>query len=58
MSVKKAVDYDEEWCAEAYMVTDYSKLTAADFVEVMKRYAVFKAVGLLESGDNSENEED
>jgi len=32
---------DDEWCAEAYMETDYSKITQADFESVVKKYAVF-----------------
>lgn len=31
----------DEWCAEAYMETDYSTLSEKDFVDTMKRYASF-----------------
>jgi len=41
LSVCKSVTADDEWCAEAYMETDYSKITQADFESVVKKYAVF-----------------
>jgi type I restriction-modification system DNA methylase subunit len=53
LSVRQEVRYDEEWCAEAYMETDYSLITKADFEAVLKKYAVFKAIGT----DFSENED-
>jgi hypothetical protein len=30
-----------EWCAEAYMETDYSSICANDFIEKMQAYAAF-----------------
>lgn len=41
-SVMQYVTAKDEWCAEAYMETDYSKITQADFEEVIKNYATFK----------------
>ena len=41
-SVKKEVTAEDEWCAEAYMQTDYSKLTREMFEEQVKKYAIFK----------------
>ena len=41
-SVKKEVTANDEWCAEAYMQTDYSKLTKEMFEEEVKKYAIFK----------------
>jgi type I restriction enzyme M protein len=32
----------DEWCAEAYMETDYSTLSSADFEREIKKYLVFK----------------
>ncbi|MEJ7783729.1 MAG: N-6 DNA methylase [Solirubrobacteraceae bacterium] len=40
-SVVRKVTAAEEWCAEAYMQTDYSKLGAADFEAVIKRYTLY-----------------
>ena len=32
----------DEWCAEAYLKTDYSKLSKSDFVSEMKKYVAFR----------------
>ncbi|TFD50687.1 SAM-dependent DNA methyltransferase [Cryobacterium sp. Hh7] len=39
-SVTHYVTSDDEWCAEAYMETDYSKLTQADFDTTVRNYAI------------------
>jgi type I restriction enzyme M protein len=39
-SVMAAVGPDDEWVAEAYMETDYSTLTQADFEKVLRDYAL------------------
>lgn len=44
-SVLQKVTPADEWCAEAYMETDYSTLTQADFERVVRNYAVFKLLG-------------
>ena len=44
LSVKKAINENEEWCAEAYMETDYSTLSASDFEDVIKRFYSFKYI--------------
>ncbi|WP_101101591.1 HsdM family class I SAM-dependent methyltransferase [Macromonas bipunctata] len=44
-SVMQAVTAGDEWCAEAYMDTDYSALTPSDFQRVVKSYALFKLFG-------------
>lgn len=44
-SVIQAVTADDEWCAEAYMETDYSKLTQADFEKVVRNYAIYRLLG-------------
>lgn len=58
LSVKKEVNYDDEWCAEAYMQTDYSTITSKDFEEVMKKYVIFKTIGLNDTNEGDEIEED
>jgi hypothetical protein len=40
LSVTKTVGSEDEWCAEAYMETDYSGLSESDFVETVKMYAL------------------
>jgi type I restriction enzyme M protein len=42
LSVLKAVTAKDEWCAEAYMETDYSKLTQSDFEKAVRSYAIHK----------------
>jgi len=42
LSVNKFVSADDEWCAEAYMETDYSKLSKKDFIFTIKKYLYTK----------------
>ncbi|MGI9461666.1 MAG: HsdM family class I SAM-dependent methyltransferase [Alphaproteobacteria bacterium] len=42
LSIKKEITYKDEWCAEAYMETDYSQLTDKDFEKVLKNYVAFQ----------------
>ncbi|MCL5949040.1 MAG: N-6 DNA methylase, partial [Candidatus Bathyarchaeota archaeon] len=44
-SIKKIVTADDEWCAEAYMETDYSLLKKEDFETEIKKYVLFKELG-------------
>ena len=44
-SVLRHVTATDEWCVEAYMETDYGKLTQADFEKVLKDYAVYRLLG-------------
>jgi type I restriction enzyme M protein len=46
LSVTKKVTAKDEWCAEAYMITDYSKLSEADFLKTMKEYILFQELFL------------
>jgi type I restriction enzyme M protein len=48
--VQKAVTAEDEWCAEAYLQTDYSTLTESEFALELKRYALFR----LSRGERSE----
>ena len=41
LSVRKEVTATDEWCAEAYMETDYSTLCDEDFIRKMRDYAAF-----------------
>lgn len=40
-SLTHKVSGDDEWCVEAYMETDYSKLTQADFDKVVRNYVAY-----------------
>jgi len=42
LSVKQEVSGEDEWCAEAYMETDYSTLNKLDFEKKLKDYIAFK----------------
>ena len=41
-SVKKVVTSSNEWCAEAYMETNYKALEQSDFVRNIKKYLAYK----------------
>ena len=47
-SVLRKVNHDDEWCAEAYMETDYSVLTQSDFKQTVKKYLMFQLVNETE----------
>jgi hypothetical protein len=50
-SVIQKVTPADEWCAEAYMETDYNALTREDFELVVKNYAVFRMFGAEPSSE-------
>jgi len=47
LSVKKKVASGDEWCAEAYMTTDYSNLTFEDFDMEIRNYIMFRFMHTL-----------
>ena len=50
-SVKKVVRANNEWCAEAYMKTDYSTLKKGNFMDNLKAFLAYKL--LLKDSDIS-----
>lgn len=42
LSITQKVTAKDEWCAEAYMETDYSILTDDDFIKTIKDYVAFE----------------
>ncbi len=40
-SIKVSVTADDEWCAEAYLPTDYSQLKEDMFIEKLKNYCLY-----------------
>ncbi len=42
VSVRKRVGISDEWCAEAYLETDYSDITEEEFETELKKYWMFK----------------
>lgn len=53
-SVTQAVTAADEWCAEAYMETDYGALTQEHFEQVVKGYAMFRLFGRDGDGELQE----
>ncbi|MBW7848617.1 MAG: N-6 DNA methylase [Bacteroidales bacterium] len=47
LSVKQKVTSADEWCAEAYMTTDYSNLTFDDFDMEIRNYIMFRFMNTL-----------
>lgn len=41
-SMKFKVNHQLEWCAEAYMETDYSIITKSDYEKAVKKFLIFK----------------
>ncbi len=41
LSVLKEVGAIDEWCAEAYMETDYSQISEKDFIQEIKKFVLF-----------------
>lgn len=41
LSAVQKVSYEDEWCAEAYMETDYSTLSDKDFIQKLVDYSAF-----------------
>lgn len=41
LSITHKITPNDEWCAEAYMETDYSKLQDKNFIETIKNYVAF-----------------
>lgn len=46
LSLNRIVTAKDEWCAEAYMETDYSKLNEKDFVRDLKKFVLFKKMDI------------
>lgn len=44
LSVMKKVGVNDEWCAEAYMETDYTTVNENDFIIELKKFAAFKVL--------------
>lgn len=52
-SINKVVSAEDEWCAEAYMETDYSNLSKQDFIKIIKDYVFFNELYLKNYETNS-----
>jgi type I restriction enzyme M protein len=45
-SLLHKVGAEDEWCAEAYMETDYSAITQKHFEQTVRDYAIFRLLGV------------
>lgn len=44
LSVRREVSAKDEWCAEAYMTTDYSTLSDREFIDTIRKYLAFRVL--------------
>ena len=56
-SIMHKVTGADEWCAEAYMETDYSKITQESFERTVRDYAIFRVIGAQQSMVEDESSE-
>ena len=58
MAVMKEVDEKSEWCAEAYMETNYSLITQDHYEEAAKKYILFNLMDLTGTATLENNQDD
>jgi type I restriction enzyme M protein len=51
--VKRRVTVNDEWCAEAYLETDYSTLMSNEFEKIVRDYAIFRLVVTNRDGNSN-----
>ena len=56
-SVMKEVAYQDEWCAEAYLDTDYEQIRYDDILESSKRYILKNVMLMHETRSNNDQQE-
>ena len=56
-SVKRVVSHTDEWCAEAYMETDYATLKQEDFEREVKKFTLFNMMLDTQGGIVVDSEE-
>ena len=55
-SLMQKVTAADEWCAEAYLATDYGQLTEEDFLETVKNFYLFSMKSAEEANGEEEDE--
>jgi type I restriction enzyme M protein len=55
-SVLQKITAEDEWCAEAYMETDYTNLTKSEFEKSVREYAVFRLLGAHRLSEDHDEE--
>ena len=51
----REVTAKDEWCVEAYMETDYSKITFDDFENTVKKYLMFNMMDMSGAAEGDED---
>ncbi|NQV74456.1 MAG: hypothetical protein HQ491_00220 [Bacteroidetes bacterium] len=54
LCLTRKVSHQDEWCAEAYMQTNYSELEENEFKETIKKYLVFNLLSEQSKGNRKE----
>ena len=54
-SLMREVTAKDEWCVEAYMETDYSKITFDDFENTVKKYLMFNMMDMSGAAEGDED---
>ena len=60
-SLAREVNENDEWCAEAYMQTDYSRIGLSDYEQTVKKYILFNLMdltGISVDGTNENGDEE
>jgi hypothetical protein len=55
-SLAREVNENDEWCAEAYMQTDYSRIGLSDYEQTVKQYILFNLMDLTGISMDGTNE--
>ena len=53
----REVNEKDEWCVEAYLETDYSKFTLADYESTVKKYLMFHLMDMSGAAGNEKEDE-
>lgn len=56
-SLMREVNEKDEWCVEAYLETDYSKFTLADYESTVKKYLMFHLMDMSGAAGNEKEDE-
>ncbi len=51
-SINKSVTAEDEWCAEAYMETDYDNLSDEGFIDSVKQFILFNELYVKRTGED------
>ncbi|WP_339033611.1 HsdM family class I SAM-dependent methyltransferase [Spiroplasma endosymbiont of Cantharis rufa] len=56
ISLKRAVDYKDEWCVEAYLEPDYDSIEYSEFKNIVQEFIIYKNIFSEEIGDNEDED--